>query len=207
MQGSYTVTGGSLCAGDRGTFSANRNAWTNTTILGAPEARVAHTAVWGTGDMLVWGGHDGNTVPKNSGGRFDPQGNSWTAITTTGAPTARWGHTAVWTGSEMIIWGGSDTAISNIIFGDGARYDPQTDTWTAMSSIGAPSARVFHPAVWTGTEMMVWGGASTLNLNVNFATGARYNPATDTWTPIAAVGSPSGRCCHSAGGVDSLGRL
>src|SRR5262249_13958835 len=32
------------------------------------------------------------------------------------------------------------------------------DTWTATSTINAPAARELHTAVWTGSEMIVWGG-------------------------------------------------
>jgi hypothetical protein len=32
------------------------------------------------------------------------------------------------------------------------------DTWTATSTDGAPSARRNHTAVWTGSEMIIWGG-------------------------------------------------
>jgi len=41
------------------------------------------------------------------------------------------------------------------------------DTWTATSTANAPSARFYHTAVWTGSEMIVWGGydASTPDLN------------------------------------------
>ena len=40
----------------------------------------------------------------------------------------------------------------------GGRYNPGTDTWTATSTTNAPAARAFHTAVWTGSEMIVWGG-------------------------------------------------
>ena len=32
------------------------------------------------------------------------------------------------------------------------------DTWTATSLTNAPAARADHTAVWTGSEMIVWGG-------------------------------------------------
>src|SRR5213080_4596666 len=32
------------------------------------------------------------------------------------------------------------------------------DSWTATSTLNAPDGREFHTAVWTGTEMIVWGG-------------------------------------------------
>lgn len=41
--------------------------------------------------------------------------------------------------------------------------DPCTDdTWTPTSIISAPYGRQFHTAVWTGSEMIVWGGFSNL---------------------------------------------
>ena len=33
------------------------------------------------------------------------------------------------------------------------------DTWTATSTTNAPEARYYHTAVWTGSEMIVWGGS------------------------------------------------
>src|SRR4029079_11787887 len=32
------------------------------------------------------------------------------------------------------------------------------ETWTTMSTINAPAPRASHTAVWTGSEMIVWGG-------------------------------------------------
>jgi hypothetical protein len=32
------------------------------------------------------------------------------------------------------------------------------DTWTPTNLTGAPDARDSHTAVWTGSEMIVWGG-------------------------------------------------
>ena len=40
----------------------------------------------------------------------------------------------------------------------GGRYNPSTDSWTATSTTNAPAARYDHTAVWTGSEMIVWGG-------------------------------------------------
>ena len=57
----------------------------------------------------------------------------------------------------MIVWGGIRR--SCFALNTGGRYDPATDTWTATSTgAGVPAARAAHTAVWTGTEMIVWGG-------------------------------------------------
>lgn len=60
-----------------------------------------------------------------------------------------------------------------------------------MSDSGAPSGRSDPGAIWTGMEMIVWGG-NALN------TGGRYIPATDTWGPVSIAGAPSGRRFHTA---------
>src|SRR5438067_6803333 len=45
------------------------------------------------------------------------------------------------------------------------------DTWTATSTTSAPAARELHTAVWTGSEMIVWGG---LGSGGRLNTGGRY---------------------------------
>lgn len=63
-----------------------------------------------------------------------------------------------------------------------------TSGWKAMSA--SPLAgRSKHGAVWTGSEMIVWGGSDDAS-STFFADGAKYNPLTDTWTKIAPP--PSG---------------
>ncbi|MDG6028126.1 MAG: hypothetical protein E3K40_15785 [Candidatus Brocadia sp.] len=62
-----------------------------------------------------------------------------------------------------------------------------------------PSARQRHTAVWTGTEMIVWGGrASGSNPLCYFNTGGRYNPATNTWSATNTTGAPLPRSSHTA---------
>ena len=56
----------------------------------------------------------------------------------------------------MIVWGGLDNGGNDL--NTGGRYNPSTDSWTATSTTNAPAARYSHTAVWTGSEMIVWGG-------------------------------------------------
>ena len=69
------------------------------------------------------------------------------------------------------------------------------DTWTAISTTNAPSARYHHTAVWTGTEMIVWGGANATRI---LNTGGKYNFSTDSWTAISTTNAPSARSFHTA---------
>ena len=69
------------------------------------------------------------------------------------------------------------------------------DTWTAISTTNAPVARYHHTAVWTGTEMIVWGGANATHI---LNTGGKYNSSTDSWTAISTTNAPSARVFHTA---------
>ena len=69
------------------------------------------------------------------------------------------------------------------------------DTWTPTSTTGAPDGRNSHTAVWTGSEMIVWGGGDN---NSVFNTGGRYNPSTDSWTATSTISAPSARFSHTA---------
>lgn len=53
------------------------------------------------------------------------------------------------------------------------------------------SPRSGHKAVWTGSEMIVWGGYSHND-------GAIYSPATDSWRPISSAGAPTSRSRFTA---------
>jgi len=49
---------------------------------------------------------------------------------------------------------------------------------------GPHPARFGHSVVWTGSEVIVWGGHTT-DLSHPIDDGAAFNPATDQWRPIA----------------------
>jgi hypothetical protein len=167
------------------------DAWSPTSQgENCPEARTYHAAIWTGTDMIVWGGYAG-TDYANTGGAYDPVGDSWLPTSLIDSPSPRWfiRNSVVWTGDRMVVWGGESESDE---LGDGAIYDPATDSWSAMEQEGAPSPRSMHTAIWTGHEMIVWGGYAGL------ADGGHYDPVSDTWIPTAVSGAPSTRHAHSA---------
>ena len=50
--------------------------------------------------------------------------------------------------------------------------------------------------VWSGTEMIVWGGL--MGPSTTMDDGGRYNPTTDVWTPADQTGADSSRCAYFA---------
>ena len=176
-----------------GRYNPSTDGWTATSTTNAPSRRAYHTAVWTGSEMIVWGGI-GNSGLLNTGGRYNPSTNSWTSTSITNAPEPRQNHTAVWTDSEMIIWGGYDQFVVGYV-DTGGRYNPSTDSWTATSTTNAPDGRWFHTAVWTSSEMIVWGGSDHGPL---LNSGGRYNPSTDSWTATSITNAPDARIEHTA---------
>ena len=167
------------------------NSWRATSTTNAP-APGFYTGVWTGSEMIVWNGFSG-------GGKYNPNSNSWTAISTTNAPSPRSAHTAVWSGSEMIVWGGTDGSIFTPDPVTGGRYNPSTDSWTATSTTNVPFARYFHTAVWTGSEMIVWGGFNDDSVFITvFNDGGKYNPSTNSWTATSINNVPEARYDHTA---------
>ncbi|MGH9842948.1 MAG: Kelch repeat-containing protein [Blastocatellia bacterium] len=173
-----------------GRYNPALDAWTPTSTINAPTARAGPTAIWTGNEMIVWGGNSSNNVTFSTGGRYNPAANSWQPTSNTGAPSSRaLGHTAVWTGSEMIIWGGlSLSPLTSLT--TGGRYNPGSDSWMPTTTTNVPGTRIFHTAVWTGAEMIIWGGFT--------ASGGRYNPASNLWTATSLTDAPATRSSHSA---------
>ena len=191
-----TDTAGQPARGAR--YNPATDTWITMTNLDAPAARYGHSAVWTGREMVVWGGVSDGNLELDSGGRYDPALNLWRPMSRIGVPSPRSEHTTVWTGSEMIVWGGKRQLIpAALVYQDGGRYNPETDSWSPVALTGAPTGRAGHVAVWTGAEMIVWGGSSVYGPMPR--EGGRYNPADDTWTPTSTGGMPFPR--HGATAV------
>ena len=54
---------------------------------------------------------------------------------------------------------------------------------SSISSNGAPTARRNHTAVWTGNQMIIWGGYDGNNV---FNDGARYNPSSKYFSNVTS---------------------
>ena len=177
--------------------------WSSIPERGAPSARTGHTAVWSGKEMIVWGGFGGfGAVPLNNGGRFNVSSNRWFPIATANAPRARANHTAVWTGTEMIVWGGYDfTNFANPTYlFNGASYNPSNNTWTTLPNLSFLPGRASQTALWTGSEMLIWGGNSSpgfLSPPVFYDQGFGYDPVTRLWRFLPSSGL-SARSAHTA---------
>jgi N-acetylneuraminic acid mutarotase len=187
---------GGAALGDGASYNVATGVW--TVLPPAPIApRLGHRTVAAADRMLVWSGSN----EADEGGRYLADGavyridtNEWAAMAPAPARLgARDTAAGVWTGAQLLVWGGygRSAECTPCLHADGAAYDLATDTWTPIA--GSPlSGRGGHRAVWTGRDMVVWGGFDTAMR----ADGARYRPARDLWGPVAA-GPLAGRQHHA----------
>jgi N-acetylneuraminic acid mutarotase len=181
--------------GTGGAYAPASQTWTTLATLGAPAGRDGQAAVWTGSRMLVWGGRNSDGL-LGDGAAYDPAGNAWAALPSLNAPSARRFATAAWAGDRLILFGGEGTTGA---LGTGAALPlaggVTPGAWTALPALNAPTARLGHTAVWTGSRLLVWGGK---NGGTPLGDGAAYDPAGNTWTPLPTLGAPAARSGHVA---------
>ena len=156
-------------AGHTSTWMSFERRDASTGTEGAPELEHAEL-VLGTDDsirgVLVWGGQDGTGRALSGGAVYSVTDGEWLPVEPLPGEEARTGHTAVWTGERAVIWGGAvttsdDGGVTAVPTQPtpfyGAEYDPTTDDWDPLPPSGL-APRVGHTMIWTGRELIVFGG-------------------------------------------------
>ena len=182
-----------------GIYNPANDSWSSINSTNEPTSRAYHSAVWTGDEMIIWGGMDENGF-NITGAKYDPNTDTWNAISTSQSPEARRFHSTIWTGDEMIVWGGFIDNVATDL-NTGGRYNPVNDSWlpTNTSSIWTSQSRRSHSALWTGDEMIIWGGNRTRNGNTsNVIGGSRYTPHNDEWVQMSISNEPEGRSSHFA---------
>ena len=69
-------------------------------------------------------------------------------------------------------------------------------SWLQGETTGELGPRFGHSGVWTGDELLIWGG--TLTGGIRSQSGASYSPQSDGWTAVSPIGAPTARSGHTA---------
>ena len=165
-----------------------------------PREKAAYAAL-GENKLLIFGGLDdqGNTL--NSGAIYDVSTDSWTLLPQTeNVPSPRQLATAAWTGLRVFVMGGRDAA-STVSFSDGARYDPETNTWLPLPSL--PSGRAAPWAMPASNYILLWGGLSASGAALSGGERYVYGGTTPTasWTNVAMTMYSPDRVTDAAWGT------
>lgn len=171
--------GGDGYLGDGALYDPASDAW-RPMADGPLAPRSSASSTWTGSEILIWGGTgpDGRFA---DGAAYDPAADSWRSMAA-GPLGPRLGPAAAWTGEELVVWGGAADAQAGEVYGDGAAYDPATDTWRELAQAPLTPRRPFRSA-WTGRELLVFGGEAG---DQEFTDGAAYDPASDSWRPLAS---------------------
>ncbi len=177
---------GSAAMSMRTAASVMAGTWRRLSSAPSPAATGRTVSVWTGRQMLFFG----RAYPKPPLGvdvaaAYSPTSNRWGRLAPFKGPAGNFqGHySAVWTGQEMLVFGPFDFQA----------YDPSSNRWRrlpAPPTAEGPSGLV----VWTGHEMIYWGGGCCGD---SLSNGAALNPATNAWrklarSPLAPSQTPTG---------------
>lgn len=138
--------------------------------------------------VLIWGGYDDKKKLSNEGATYNFKTKKWLPMSNLEAPTARYNHTAVYSSHGVIVFGTKQKASGrDFLHGSGGFYDVHSNKenkWTKISSQSA-TERSDHTAVWTGKEMMIFGGKAVVgSRGTLFNNVSLFNPNNSGWTSI-----------------------
>lgn len=199
-------TGGDAGAPECASFS--KSEWRALPAANAPSAREEPWLVPTDEGMLVFGGFDAFTQAPDplldDGAIYRVCDDSWTRMSTTGVPHGITDKVAqrpvgVWTGSELLVWGGFQSPSGGYEEGEAVsfatRYSAADDVWSDISRDGEPTARDYSVRLWTGDELLVWGGIAQSGDQswVNHDDGALYDPKSNGWKAMSSSAAPAGR--------------
>lgn len=132
----------------------------------APAPTRPAAAVWDGREILLVGA-------AGSGYAYDPATDSWRSLSPTSSGSYQ--AAAAWTGNRLLLFGGEATPDQLL------SYDPRRNRWSQLTT--APLTPRTEPAVvWTGRELIVWGGvigtpAGKSTPPEHRVDGAAFNPS------------------------------
>lgn len=186
--GREAIGWGGGCCGDAWSFGAAYHPTTDTyrNLPRSPLGGSQHPLGAWTGRELVLfvSGFDpdGKAYPARfaRAAAYNPTMNTWRRIAPLPVSGMRYRFygTAVWDGREILVTGTGPKSQSAFA------YNPRTNRWRSLAPL--PASRVGGAAVWTGKQLFVWGGQSSLGATASsLGDGVVYDPKADRWSTIS----------------------
>jgi len=128
---------------------------------------------------ILWNGTEVLLITERRVAVYHLELDAWEVVA---VPPTRLGRSReiAWTGAELFVWP-TETSRSTK---RGLAYNPIEDTWRTLPD--PPAWPAMPDAVWTGEELIVWGGlpGSAVVDYSERAAGSAYDPSTDAWTAM-----------------------
>jgi len=154
---------------DAAAYNPSTGAWRKLTPM--PSAAIGWPALWDGREVLFL------STSSARGMAYNPARNSWRLLPA--MPLPRSEFAATWTGHRVLVWGGLSYHYPTWSApAHGEAYNPAANQWTALP-VSPLRGRAQPTAVWTGRQMIVWGGNFLQQEpSVSSADGAAYTPRT-----------------------------
>lgn len=182
-----------------GVYAPASNSWTAFQTVGAPvylnsEVRVVKSVLCGDYIFFLGGKSAIHPFPAMPVMRYNHLTGNWTVMNTVPPDLLQHQFIAVWTGTHILVLGLRRDELG-FAFQEGYKYDPTTDTWTAIATFPLSLRYLFSTHAWTGTEWVVWGGVPyALFGSPDYVNdGAKYYPDDDVWVVMDMTNTPDAR--------------
>lgn len=151
------------------------------------------------GDKIyIFGGAESSAFGwiKKGGDVYSFAKNEFRPLPKANVPTGRRGGVMCSTGEKVLVWGGGFGGIAQLARNQSdakkqplnlvVAYDPAKQEWQTLPGIDAPPPRTHCSAVWTGKEMIIWGGADD-RTNQSIEDGYAYDPKLGRWRKLPDI--------------------
>ena len=189
--GHLMIYSGGGCCGDFQSDGAAFNPATNKwrTLASSPLAPSQTPAgVWTGRELIAYvSGLDPDGKPYPAGlaraAAYNPTTNSWRRIAP--LPAVRYNATPGWDGREMLVVGGygashagKPATLARIVLA----YSPATNHWRQLARMS--SGREQFAEVWTGKQLLIWGGITSLTGPSQSSQGFAFDPTANRWSTL-----------------------
>ncbi len=174
--------------------------WTLKSPATNPSGRLVFGMAYGGLDQVVLFGGSGGASGDETW-VYDLSANTWTNVETghtwisgTNKPESRRYHELAYIGDDKVILFGGVLNGGSTRMNDTWIYDLSDNTWTEMTTIGAPSARFGTAMGYIGSDqVLLFGGHDNTN---KLSDTWIYDLSTNTWSSAITVTIPVGRYDH-----------
>ncbi|MBX3410590.1 MAG: immunoglobulin domain-containing protein [Phycisphaeraceae bacterium] len=181
--GGFTTAGG-IAANGIARYNTDTGVW--SALGSGVNGAIFALAVLPGGDVVVSGSFStAGGIPASNIARYNPSTGVWSALGSGIVGNQYWTCARALTvlpGGEVIV-GGYFTTAGGIPAGNIARYNPMTDTWSAMGS--GTNGVVNALAVIPNGDVIVGGLFRTAG-ETTASDIARYSPGTGTWSALGS---------------------
>jgi N-acetylneuraminic acid mutarotase len=188
-------------AADGAAYDPARGTWRR--LPPAPLSALADaTAMWTGREVLVVGSNPAVKPDRGQGhtdgAAYDPARDTWRRLAPAPRPHGNVLHAqhAVWAGTRLLVWSdweqyeelpseAGTRSFSHMPGVDAWAYDPATDRWEVLPPAPGQPAMAGAVLLWTGQEILSFGGRPYHGPPVLHAPAARYDPEGNRWRHLA----------------------